>query len=177
MRRFLLLALLLSAGCGYSATRLLPANYRTIYVEPFENKIGITQEVSDRVGFQTNLPGLEEQVTRAVIDRFLLDGNLRVTNKKESADLVMDGKMLDFFRQVTRAATNDSTTVEEYRLNLVASLTVRDREGKVIVEESNLVGDASYFLTGPSATSESSAVTSLVTDFARRVVERVVENW
>ena len=177
MRRFLPLLLLLVAGCGYSATRLLPSNYRTIYVEPFENKIGITQETSDRVGFQTNLPGLEEQVTRAVIDRFLLDGNLRVTNKKESADLVMDGKMLDFFRQVTRSATNDSNTVEEYRLNLVASLTVRDREGKLVVDEPNLVGDTSYFLTGPSATSESSAVSSLVTDFARRVVERVVENW
>ncbi len=177
MKRFLLLLLFLSAGCGYSATRLLPSNYRTVYIEPFENKIGITQETSDRVGFQTNIPGLEEQITRAVIDRFLLDGNLRVTNKKESADLVMDGKLLDFFRQVTRTATNDSTTVEEYRLNLVASLSVRDREGKVIVDEPNLVGDIAYFLTGPSATSESAAVVSLVADFARRAVERVVENW
>jgi len=165
------------SGCGYSATRLLPPNYRMIYVEPFENKIGITEETSERVGFQTNIPGLEEQITRAVIDRFLLDGNLRVTNKKESADLVMDGKLLDFFRQVVRSATNDSKTAEEYRLNLVASLAVRDREGKLIVDETNLVGDTSYFVTGSSATSESTAINTLITDFARRVVERVIENW
>lgn len=180
MRRFRLPVLFLvsvCAGCGYSATRLLPPNYRTIYIEPFENKIGITEETSERVGFQTNIPGLEEQVTRAVIDRFLLDGNLRVTNKKESADLVMDGKMLSFFRQVVRHTTNDPNIAEEYRLNLVASLAVRDREGKLIVDEPNLVGDTSYFVTGSSAISESAAISSLVADFARRAVERVIENW
>ena len=67
LRRFLPLFLLAAmAGCGYSATRLLPSSYQTIYVEPFENKIGITQEASERQGFQTNIPLLEEQVTRYI---------------------------------------------------------------------------------------------------------------
>ncbi len=174
-----LLVLILSSvlsSCGYSATRLLPANYRTIYVEPFQNKIEITRETSERGGFQTTIPLIGEQVTQAVVDRFFFDGNLRVTRKAEEADLVMTGALRDFFRQQVRKTANDSTT-EEYRLNLVASFTVRDRVGKVIVEEPNLVGDATYFLTGASATPESVAVTNMISDFSRRVVERVVENW
>ncbi|MCM8794950.1 MAG: DUF3313 domain-containing protein [Candidatus Omnitrophica bacterium] len=170
------LAVLALGGCGYSATRLLPAEYRTVYVEPFENRIDLTRETSDRGGFQTNLPLLEENITRAVIERFFLDGNLRVTSEPEKADLRLKGTLRDFFRQQVRR-TADDTTTEEYRLNLVAAFTVVDRGGKVIVEEPNLVGDATYFVTGPSATSESVAVSSLISDFSRRVVERVVENW
>ncbi len=167
---------LLSGGCGYSATRLLPAEYRTIYIEPFENKIAINRDVTGREGFQTNLPLIEEQVTRSVIDRFFFDGNLRVTNKMEQADLIMTGTLRDFFRQQVRRTANDSTT-EEYRLNLVASLSVRKQDGSIIVDEPNLVGDATYFVTGISATSETTAVINLIADFSRRVVERVVENW
>jgi hypothetical protein len=65
-------AVLLS-GCGYSTSRLLPAAYRTIYVEPLTNRIPITEEVSERFGYQANLPRLQEDVTRGVIDRFLFD--------------------------------------------------------------------------------------------------------
>lgn len=170
---FLLLASL--AGCGYSATRLLPAQYRTLYVEAFTNQIPITEEIDERLGFQANLPELEEKVTRGVIDRFLFDGNLRLTTKKEEADLILEGKITDFLRQPVRRLDDDS--VEEYRLNLTASLTLRDRNGKFLFEEPSLIGDTTYFLTGASAKKESVAVDELITDFSRRVVERVIEYW
>lgn len=163
------------SGCGYSATRLLPSNYRTVYVEPFQNRIRITDEVSEHLGFQTSLPGLEEKVTRAVIDRFLFDGNLRVTTKPEDADLILTGELTDFYRQALRRS--DDNTTEEYRLNLVASLTLRDRSDHLVWEEPGFIGDAAYFVTGGSAISESAGVTALTNDFARRVVERVIENW
>ena len=163
------------SGCGYSATRLLPSNYRNVYVEPFQNKIRITEEVSERLGFQTNVPGLEEKVTRGVIDRFLFDGNLRVTTKPEEADLILTGALTDFYRQPLRRT--DDSTVEEYRLNLVAALSLRDRHDNLVWEEPGFIGDATYVASGSSATSESDAVVALTNDFARRVVERVIENW
>ena len=163
------------AGCGYSMTRLLPTTYRTICIEPFKNEISITEEVSEEYGYQTYLPELEQKVTRGVINRFLFDGNLRVTSKKEEADLVLEGKVLGFVRQPIRRL--DDETVEEYRLNLAGGLILRDAHGNIIVEEPNLVGDSTYFLTGASAKSESASVDELITDFSRRVVERVVENW
>lgn len=165
----------LLSGCGYSATRLLPAHYQAIYVEPFRNELHVTDEISENFGYRTDLPGLEEDVTRSVINRFILDGNLRVTTKIEQADLVINGKLTDFYRQPIRK--QDDNSVEEYRLNLVASIVVRDRKGDRIVDEPELIADVTYFLTGSSARSETAAVKDLVEDFSRRIVERVIENW
>jgi len=168
-------AALSMAGCGYSTSRLLPAAYRTIYVEPFRNGIQITAETSDRLGLQTTLPGIEETVTREVINQFLTDGNLRISTKREEADLVLEGELTSFYRQSLRRLPDNA--VEEYRLNLSASLKLRDRSGKLVFSEPNLVGDATYFAAGSSAVDESTAVTKLVSDFSRRVMERVIEDW
>ena len=168
----LLLAL---SGCGYSATRLLPAQYRTVYIEPFQNRIPITQEGNERLGFITNVPELEEKVTQAVIERFLFDGNLRVTSNPDQADLIISGTLVDFYRQAIRR--QDDATVEEYRLNLSAALRLREKDGKTLLENANLVGDATYFVTGGPAKSETAAVEDLVKDFSRRVVEWVIEYW
>ncbi len=172
---FTISLLLFLSACGYSASRLLPAAYRTLYVEPFENKIPITEEVSEYRGFQTNLPELEEKVTRGLINEFQFDGNLRITTKPEQADLILRGALIDFYRQPVRQLEDNA--VEEYRLNLAARINLRDREGRPVFNEENLVGDTTYFVTGPSATSESAAVDKMITDFSRRVVERVVEDW
>ncbi len=166
---------LLVSSCGYTATRILPAYYRTIYVEPFQNKIPITEDVTEKIGFVTNYPEIEEKVTRGAINQFLFDGNLRVTNKPENADLTLTGAVIDFYRQPIRRKEND--TVEEYRLNLSASVTLRDKAGKLLLQNSAMVGDTTYFLTGPSTRSEGAAVEDLVTDFSHRVVEWVIEYW
>ncbi len=179
-RSFVAYCLLLSASCfllsscGYTATRILPAYYRTIYVEPFENKIPIAEDVTERIGFATNYPEIEEKVTRGVINQFLFDGNLRITNKPENADLMLTGAIVDFYRQPIRRNADD--TVEEYRLNLSASVTLRDKAGKLLLQDSAMVGDTTFFLTGPSARSEGTAVEDLVTDFSHRVVEWVSEH-
>ncbi|MBI3332531.1 MAG: LptE family protein [Candidatus Omnitrophica bacterium] len=175
-RVFLLAALcLLVSSCGYSTTRLLPSNYRTIYIEPFKNRIPITEEISDQEEYKTSLPELDRKVTRAVINQFLFDGNLRITTKPEQADLLLDGEITDFSRQDLRR--QDDNTVEEYRLNLTASVIVRDRQHAVIFQEPSLIGDTTYFLSGSLAKSETAAVEDLLTDFSKRVVERVIENW
>ena len=122
-----------------------------------------------------SFPGIEERATQAVISRFLFDGNLRVTHKPEEADLLLTGKLLDFYRQALRR--DDGDTVEEYRLNLSSEVTLRDKAGKLLLQDKQLVGDTTYFVTGPQSKSESAAVDDLVNDFSRRVVEWVIEYW
>ena len=170
--------LLLSAfcsSCGYTATRILPAYYRTLYVEGFQNKIPIADDIGERSGFITNFPEIEARVTREVINRFLIDGNLRIANKPEGADLILTGSVSDFYRQGLRRRDDD--TIEEYRLNLTCALTLRDKQGKLLLQEPALTGDSTYFVSGPSSKSETAAVDELVTDFSRRVVEWVIEYW
>lgn len=164
------------AGCGYSGRSLLPPTLRRIYIEPFVNKVPITSEPSELQRFATSLPRLEEDTTNTVINQFIFDGNLRVTPKREQADLVLTGELVDFRRQALRLADNGN--VEEYRLNLVANLALRETQsGRLRWEERGFVGDTTYFLTGSQAKSEADAVDALLTDFAKRVVERTIEDW
>lgn len=172
----LALGLAVAAGCGYSTQSLLPSNYRKIFVEPFTNTLAITEESTEVQRVVTSLPRLGEDVTNEVIKRFIFDGHLRVTPRREEADLVLTGEIVDFHRQALRLT--DQGTIEEYRLNLVANLVLRDpKEATLVWEEPGFVGDTTYFLSGPSAKSESTAVQAMLTDFAKRVVERTIENW
>ena len=164
------------AGCGYSTQSLLPAAYRRIYIEPFLNKLTITGETTELQRFATSLPRLEEDVTSGVIKRFIFDGHLRVTPNRDEADLVLTGELTSFYRQALRV--DEARNIEEYRLNLVAKVALREQKtGVVVWEEPSMIGDATYFLTGSSAATETTAVQALVTDFSRRVVERTIENW
>jgi outer membrane lipopolysaccharide assembly protein LptE/RlpB len=85
MKKALLLVMaLLLTGCGYSTRSLLPDNYRTIYVEPFENKVDFVSQDQRKI----YLPGLENKVREAVVDRYLFDGNLHIADK-DGADLIL----------------------------------------------------------------------------------------
>jgi hypothetical protein len=93
----LLFSLLAITGCGYTSHSLLPEHYKTIYVENFKNSINISAEQSDQRMYRGYTPGMEIDVTRAVRDGFLVDGNLKVA-KGPDADLIMNGELIDFKR-------------------------------------------------------------------------------
>lgn len=175
MKLFRLLILLTVAGtlggCGYTFKSSLPAGLKTIYVETFENKIDFTTENRRNL----YLPLLEQEVRRAVTDRFLFDGNLKLEDAN-NADLILEGKLLNYRRVGLRFASNDD--VEEYRVYITVSLRLtRNGEEVAMWEESSFIGEATYFVSGPRATSEESAVNEAVEDLARRIVERTVEDW
>ena len=122
---------------------------------------------------------LETEVTRAVNNKFLFDGNLKPTDK-DSADLALKGDLIDFRRDPLRYTENDE--VAEYRINIVVNISLWDnRENKEIWQENGFTGDTSYFTSYYSVASErkeeSVAVTDAINDLARRIVERAVEQW
>ena len=171
------LCALLSAlpGCGYTARSLITNQFKTIYIEPFLNKIDITTETASGGRYKVYRPLLESEITRAVNNRFLFDGTLKPV-EKESADLVLKGELVEFRRDPLRYTDNDE--VAEYRLNLIVNISLWDmKENKAVWEEHNFTGDTTYFTTGSLAQSEDSAVTSAIDDLARRIVERAVEQW
>jgi hypothetical protein len=177
VRLFFMFCLLCSLlpGCGYTTRSLIADQYKTIYVEPFINKIDISTESSAGGRYKVYRPLLESDITRAVKNRFLFDGNLRPVGK-ENAELVLKGELAEFRRDPLRYTDNDE--VSEYRINLVVTLSLWDtKENKTVWEEHNFTGDTTYFTTGSLAQSEDSAVTSAIDDLARRIVERAVEQW
>ena len=163
------------AGCGYTSGSLLPANYKNIYIENFANKIPITDEISDMNRYKTYRPLLEVDVTQTIIDRFIFDGHLRLSKKKD-ADIILTGALVDFKREPTKYGYDDN--IDQYRLAIFVDMEATDTEtNKVMWTENNFAGSDYYFTTGAQQKSEDSAITAALSDLARRVVERTVEVW
>jgi hypothetical protein len=167
----LILAAVLIAGCGYTTRSSLPGHLKTIHIAHIDNKIVYTSATSREVYF----PLLEVDARNAIIDRFQFDGNLRVVNE-DDADLVLKGSLLSYERHGLRFSSSD--VAEEYRVQVVVSLEMFDtQKNEMMWQEPRFVGQATFFISGPEATSEESAVQEAIVDLARRVVERTVENW
>ena len=165
----ILAAVLVLPACGYSTRSLLPAHIKTVAVELFTNKIDFHSGKPN-----SYVPLLEVKAHDAVVNQFLYDGNLRIAESK-NADLVLKGDLINYERNALRYTDNDD--VQEYRISITMRLTMLDHLGQVLWQEPSFSGEASYFLTGPQATSESSAVENAVKDLAKRTVERTVEDW
>jgi hypothetical protein len=169
----------LFSGCGYSVRSLAYDKSTKIYVRPFENKVdlNIAEEYSDRNPYRLYRPGMETKITDAVINRFLLDGYLKVVSGEAQADLVLKGELANYEKQPLRynEATQD---VEEYRANIIVNMTLTDlKNEKTVWVEDGFTGYTEFALVGPKAISEDAAINDAVKDLARRVVERTVEDW
>lgn len=175
--RFALVACALQfVGCGYSAAgAYLPAGIKTIYVKPFVNKIDITSEITTLNKYQSYRPLLEVDITKKLIDRFILGSALKIA-KIDSADWIIEGGLIEFRRDPLKYADDDETVLE-YRINIVVSLNLYNKENKLVWSEPGFIGNTTYFTQGTLAKSETTAVNDAVVDLARRIVERVVENW
>ncbi len=170
----LALAVVLS-GCGYTTRSLLPDSIKAVHVTPVKNAIDLTQETDNAGRFRTYRPGVEVDVTNAIINRFIFDGSLRIA-PLERADAVVEARLIDYRRDPLRYSESDD--VQEYRLSVLLDASVYQLpERKLLWHEASLAGDTTFFLSGPRATSEDEAVTIAVEDVARRVVEKTVEIW
>ncbi len=174
---FLLMLPLVIAGCGYTTGSLLPEHIETIHIQPFRNKIELTDELAlDQYRFRTYRADLEIDITKEVIDKFINDGHLKVV-EEENADLILSGELIDYLRTPVRYGA-DNEAVEEYRISIVCSLKLKDISKDVIMwREPRVIGDSTYSLSGSYATSEASCVSAAVSDLARRIVNRTIEGW
>ncbi len=176
MKKSLLWILLLgllgwTASCGYTTRSLLPSRIKTVHVAPFKNKIISADESTPG----TYIPLLEVKIRNAVVDRFLFDGNLRVADS-DKADLILKGELLSYRREGLRYT--EDRDVQEYRIAIDVSLKMWDQKrNEPFWEEPSFTGDTTYFVSGPSAKSETVALEEALKDLARRIVERTIENW
>ena len=166
---------LLIAGCGYTTRPGLPTHLKTVYIKPFKSLIDLTQVTTTDQQYPIYRPGMESEITTAVINRFQFTGLLRPAGAG-NADSRLEGELLQFRRDPLRY--NASQQVEEWRLNIVVNLRFYDMHtNQLVYEELGLTGDTTYFALGANAESESQALTRAIQDLARRIVERTVENW
>jgi len=170
LKRFLIVFSLAMIGgsCGYTNQAILPNNIQTISVPTFKN------EISQSDTF-THEAGIASEVTNAIIDRLNFDGNLKVIPPEE-ADAVLIGSVVRYDQETIRY--EDRSDVKEYRLFVGVNLELLDtRTNETIWTERNFTGRTEFFRTGTRATSERAALISAKEDLAKKIVDRIVEDW
>ena len=175
-RRFwaVLTAATLLSGCGYTTKSNLPENVHSVHVAPVQNAIDLSAEISDKTPFRVYRPGLEVELTNAIINRYIFDGTLKVATA-DKADTVLEASLTDFHRDALRYDNGDA--VQEYRLSITLDAKlVQKSDGKVLWAKP-IVGDSTFFLGGNRAITEDQATNKAVEDAARRVIEATLEYW
>ena len=108
---YILLAVtLVTVGCGYSSQALIDPQYRTVYVDTFDNQ-------SWRRGFEYGL-------SRALVNEINLKTDLRIVDR-EVADTIITGQIRNFRQDVLTEDADDN--VRELQLTMVVDMTWTDR--------------------------------------------------
>ncbi len=162
----LLIGAALSAGsCAYTtSTALLPSHLKTVAIPVFENA---TTEYT-----------LEQQVTEAVVARFVADNHLRVVDER-SADAVVRGKIMLYKNAIFGFSAQNRA--QEYRVTITVSVVFRDQvKNREIWSEPGLVKTANYYVQdvpGQTARTELDGRKEAIAKIADEILSRTVEGW
>jgi outer membrane lipopolysaccharide assembly protein LptE/RlpB len=157
--------LLATGGCSYSPNpALFPPHLRTLAVPVFENR--------------TTEPNLDQEVTEAVVRRFVANNRLRVVSESE-ADLVVTGAIVRYSNAVF--GFNAREQAQEYQVAVTVSVTVHDRvKNREMWRDDNLVRTSNYFVVavpGQQVQDQVSARADAIDKIAEAVINRTVEGW
>jgi len=160
---------------GYTSGSNLPEAECSVYVDNFVNKINVTEETSDNKPYYAYLPGMEAEITRRIINRFIFDGNYEIKDAR-SANFILKGQLIDFKREPLRYDADNK--VLEYRLSIVVNIELyKTADNKPVWHENHFAGESTFRTTGQFAKAENLAAQDAMHDLAERVVERTVESW
>lgn len=152
-------------ACGYTtSTALLPSHLKTIAIPVFENA---TTEYT-----------LEQEVTQAVIDRFVEDNHLKVVDER-SANSVLRGRLTLYKNAVFGFSAG--TEAQEYRVTMAVAVTMKDMvKNRELWTDDNLIKTANYFVVdvpGQRARTELDGRKEAIQKIAEEIVARTVEGW
>ncbi len=155
----------LAGSCAYTtSTALLPSHLKTVAVPVFENA---TSEYT-----------LQQEITDAVLARFVQDNHLRVVDER-SADCVLRGKVLAYKNAVFGFSTQNRS--QEYRVTITVSILFKDQvKNRELWRDDAMVKTANYYVQdvpGQTAKTELDGRKEAITKIADEILARSVEGW
>ncbi len=150
------------AACGYhlGAGPEAPETFGTVAVPIFVN--------------QSGEPNIQSVITTAVIRELQQAGVAVVTPRL--ADKILEGRILSYGnRSVARTA---ASTVSEYRLSAIVSLTLKDRKGRILFQNPAAQLREEYFASSileQNEQAEAQALISGAVDFAEDQVRHMID--
>src|SRR5262245_18978417 len=152
------------SGCGYTASpALLPPQLKSVAIPVFENG---TPEAR-----------LEEEITNAVILRFVQDNHLKVVDEK-TANSVIRGKVTQYKNSVF-GFTNNATS-NEYRVTVAVEVTFKDLVKNRELWSGEIVKTANYYVQdvpGQAAQTELDGRKEAINKISDEILSRSVEGW
>ena len=164
-RRWLLLGLVALGGSGCAGYKLGPVNgltarEKSVQVNPFDN--------------QTLEPRLTDAVTMQLRKQLQRDGTYQLATR-EDGDIVVSGLINRYIRQEVSFSSGDVLTVRDYRLELTAQVTARERStGKVILSQP-VTGTTLIRVTSDLTSTERQALPLLAEALAKNVITLLAE--
>lgn len=157
-------SLVAMTGCvGYKLGSNLPADVGSVYVPVFVN--------------ETDEPGLEAVTTSAAIQEIQKDGSLKVAPEAE-ASCVLQVKLRSYKLIPVRYRRDQTTTAQEYRLEIGADYVMTKRlGGKVIAQGTHVVGFSNFTALTDLPSARRAALPATASDLAHRMVREITEAW
>lgn len=169
MNRFLAALLLfsiggLSSGCvRYRLGSMLPPDVRTVHVPTCIN--------------ETTEPLIEQDVTQAILSQIQMDGSLRIA-PAETADTILEITLTRFWLDPVAYVAGESSTADQYRMNIRASFVLYRRgDQSVVVESPGVTGWYDLDFAGDMTSSKAVALQPAAEDLGRRIVNALVQSW
>lgn len=153
------------SGCAYTvSSSSLPPHLKTVAIPVFENG---TVEYT-----------LEQDITNAVVDRFVRDNHLKVVEEKR-ANSVIRGRITGYRNSVF--GFSEQNRAQEYRVTISVAVSFKDLvKNREVWNEPNMVKVANYFIQpvpGDSARTEVDGRRQAIRKLADEIFARTVEGW
>jgi hypothetical protein len=154
-------SLLSFQGCYSFRGGSVPPHLKTIAVPLFDDQSG------------TGEPGLREQLTNKLLDRFRQDNSLQVTDKGH-ADSMIEGIIVSLPDEPNAVIKGESVSTK--KVTIIAKVTYQDEKLKKKVWEKDFSNWGVYEITGGPAQRQA-ALTTAIDKLTEDIVNETVSSW
>jgi transposase InsO family protein len=151
------------AGCAsyhLGPTNGAVAGEKSIQVLPFNN--------------QTLQPRLGDAITQALRERLQMDGTYRL-DTHGTGDVVVTGVIRQYTREGLGYLSTDTATPENYRVEVTAHVTARERASGKLILDRDVKGHSLTHIGADLASSERQALPLLADDLTRNITALLTE--
>lgn len=150
------------AGCaGYQLGSTLPDDVQTVSLHVVNN---------------TEEPQIEVAVMKALGAEIQMDGRLKLCSENE-ADSILTVTLNDFDLHALAFDSRRGSLVREYRIAISASSVLTRKDGEVVVETPEILGESEFEYNNDLTSSKRGALPSAAADLARKAVSLVTTAW
>ena len=148
------------AGYHLGPTNGAMAGEKSVEVLPFNN--------------QTLQPRLGDAVTKSLRQRLQADSTYHLATGG-TADVVVTGVITKYNREAMSYLNTDAATPEDYRVNLTAHVTARERVSGKLILDKDVKGSALVHIGADLASSERQALPLLADDLSDKITELLTD--